>query len=387
MYYQDVRAYALINQPIIQSSARDDIGKTDEGNSSSLLRVLEPVCRIVSARKTDIVGIAWIPRCARPPRQTHSNRQPPSQLYNDEDDAECLLAVTLANDPFVYLYDAESWMGRHFAVFEHADGRTHGGSNSSIMYIRSAASLRGGGGSQRAPQLHFILTGSWSGHIRMWNFNDFKRPLWTVPGDPLGAAEQLGCVVSLHCIVLSAEDAYREKKMSGGRKVGAMVSSRSSEIDPYAITDDTFYGGSTASRPASVDLQVVVSVTSRGVLCLWDISEENCRGNLPAFGCDAAYHPINLCRVDIISLLGGGRDAVVGVSVTSGLNGARAVIKFSSMSIICISLPDCRVIYCNRLIRCALGDEICNDVCVLPVGSAPVGSEVSLFPSQLTSFR
>lgn len=357
---------------------------------------IEPVCRLALHKRADVVDLAWMPRCARPPKANSAPSSAAAQRYNKEDDFESLLAIAFANDPFVYVYDVESMSGRPLIVLEHADGRTYGGGAVSVIYIRCAASMAGGGGNQSAPQYHQILSGSKNGYIRMWNFRNSKRPMFEVPADPVGSLQHLGSVVSLQVISVLRNGVYAVKKSSGRSSTEALaVGMRALNLDPYDIQGDPPDVIAQRNRDFRLNRthQVVVSVTSRGVLCVWDISEESCRGNVPAFGCHQEYHPVNLKRLNLLNLLGNGPDSVTSVSYQSGIGDGcdtftRAVVKFASSSVMCLDLSQCSVEFVYRVpwrkFPVIGNDELvipaeskCGHVCLLSVNTAPLGTTVS----------
>ena len=225
----------------------------------------------------------------------------------------------------------------------------------------------------------------------MWNFSSPKRPLWDVSADPLGASDHIGSVLSLRQIIVDNSDVYKRSKNKSKHIGGLEVSMSSLSEDPYAISSDK---DGSKSSPLGERLPkcetIVVSVTSRGILCVWDVEEENCRGNQPAFGSGASYHPVHLHRVDLVQLLGSGPDTVAAVtyqeSCVSGRNVAvTAVVKFVSTSILAINLSTCCVEFAfvntvrwpdvSRADIVRSGPK-CLEISVISAGALPRGTQV-----------
>lgn len=379
----------------INSNSHQDIEEPDSDRTpeSPPVREVEPVCRLSTHKRADVVDIAWLPRCARP-RKASVSSNPHTQKaeeYNADVDTECLLAVALANDPFVYLFDAETCSGRPCCVLEHADGRTHGGSNTSILYVRAAASYSSVGGAQTAPRNHRVLAGSRNGIIRMWNFSSTKRPLWALAADPIGASDHIGSVLSLRQIILHNSDVYKRHKAIGKRGDSLETSMSSLSVDPYVIStdDDGTVKSPLDSRPQKCET-IVVSVTSRGILCIWDVEEANCRGNQPAFGTGALFHPVHLHRMDLVQLLENGPDSVLSVSYQETCDSGRnvavtAVVKFVSSSVLAIDLSTCCVefAYVSTVSKPLVSAEDvvrsepkCREIGVISADASPRGTQV-----------
>ena len=395
-------------------------------SATTTARVVVPVCRVQTHKHADVVDMKWLPRCVRLLRKAQTRDSYHSTQQHDEsvDESECLLAVIFANDPFVYVYDAETASSRPMLTLEHADGRTHGGSSASLLYMRSRSV------SDRCVR-HQVLTGSnRSGCIRLWNLipsssggsgsNSVKRSVWAIPADPQGASGHLGSVVSLHQVCVADLGPYcgdsrqKERKAqhsirNGNDRMSNVYMSDlmgTMSLDPYAIRSRTeeissMAGWSAEQRGNShCSYSLLVSVTSRGILCVWDTAEERCRENVPAFGSSSACHPINLCRLDLLRVLNADEnsdcsDSVVSVSYQGRGDGCpmhdeKAFVKFASNSIVCVDLGamPCRVQYIHRVRtgRVIVGstespvDEPprcrARELCVLPVGCAPQGAQV-----------
>ena len=309
-------------------------------NSHTVL--IEPACQLRTHKRADVVDITWLPRSARPLK---SQRPYSNEICNNvEEDMDCLLAIIFANDPFVYLYDVEQNSGRPFSTLQHREG----GSNSCIHHFCLPSN-------KFAPQNHQLLAGSRNGRIRLWAVNNTKEPNWTIPADPRGAESFIGSVVSL--MVLNVNDVITP---SNEKNVNSKTDIQSND-DPYAIKDNNTIGGAlnsiTKTHPKST---LVVSVTSLGILCVWDITEKRCRSNTPAFGFSSSYWPINLRRTDLACWSLGGR--VISVqyqdsAVDSGNPDFKAYALLSSGSLVCVDILSCDITHEYRLgtsPRCAV---------------------------------
>lgn len=224
-----------------------------------------------------------------------------------------------------------------------------------------------------------------------------QRPVWTISADPHGVAGHMGSVVSLARVRVSDLSCFGERKQPKGvaqrKQRGDLAESMNDlSLGPYDIPDKGSGKSRSIELSTAPEEQVIISITSRGVLCVWDTAEERCHGNVPAFGASTAYHPINLYRLDLMKYVdGGAHDSVISVSfqnASSGTSCARAIVKFQSAAVACVNIATCHVeyVYAAWVSRYRFRadsedsqfrrDSVCRDVGVLPAGSTAHGTEV-----------
>ncbi len=257
---------------------------------------------------------------------------------------ESLLAVCLASDPFVHVYDigrpGRSRQGPSL-VLEHSSGRIHRAGNSAVCV--SAC---------RAGEPQQIVVGSENGAIRAWELRQPRRELWETSADPESSSGSCGAVVALF-----------ELNMIPGETLGLPA--------------------------AGADCLVLVSITRSGVMCVWDTRSDRFQQNVPSFGASGRQQPALLLRREIFSGVGLGGEMASSAEYRGGV---AAIVRLESGKVLSVDIRSglvSAVYSCDGRLNSQqtafLGDE--DALYTLPAGAAvlPVLAR-SVYPVGLLLF-